>query len=194
MDSLVSPGAIALCVIVLAAMFAVSPIVAWPPAATAAASALRSRPLLAAAAAAALVLALALISALFYRCRRRPSPFGGWSSASGLALVGSLWRRRDEPGTPPERGAVGLQNLGNSCYQNATLQALAAIAEVDAYFIGGNFEAHREERERAVAEVAVTQALWLLTRAGLVQRPRTLARPHSRAHTLPSLCYHSQRA
>lgn len=47
-------------------------------------------------------------------------------------------------GAPPEPGAVGLANLGNSCYMNSTLQALSAVPDLTAYFISGEYRRHCE--------------------------------------------------
>ena len=67
------------------------------------------------------------------------------ASASGaLSALFGVAARVDEPGTPAEPGAVGLYNLGTSCYMNGTLQALVAIPEVSAYFLSGEYKGHRE--------------------------------------------------
>lgn len=50
----------------------------------------------------------------------------------------------DMAGAPPEPGAVGLANLGNSCYMNSTLQALSAVPDLTAYFISGEYMRHCE--------------------------------------------------
>ena len=38
-------------------------------------------------------------------------------------------------------GKTGLQNLGNTCYMNSTIQAIAAIPEIKNYFLN-NIETH----------------------------------------------------
>lgn len=84
------------------------------------------------------------------KCCLDDEPFGGFASLGGdlLGLAGGFAgggrALTDIPGAPPEPGAVGLQNLGNTCYMNSTLQALAAVPEVAAYFLSGDFEAHCE--------------------------------------------------
>ena len=67
-----------------------------------------------------------------------------WPSRSVRArTLAWLASESDVHGKPLERGVVGLVNLGNSCYQNATLQALAAEPGLTAYFISGEYEVHR---------------------------------------------------
>ena len=67
-----------------------------------------------------------------------------WPSRSARArALAWLAIDADVHGVPPEQGVVGLVNLGNSCYQNATIQALAAEPGLAAYFLSGEYEVHR---------------------------------------------------
>ena len=53
-------------------------------------------------------------------------------AAHALGWLAWQTAERDKRGAPPERGAVGLRNLGNSCFMNATLQALAGVPDLAA--------------------------------------------------------------
>eukprot|EP01083_Nonionella_stella_P149235 473702_1 len=44
-----------------------------------------------------------------------------------------------EQGAPIERGAVGLRNLGNTCFMNSTLQCLSNTPLLTHYFLSGRF-------------------------------------------------------
>jgi hypothetical protein len=68
------------------------------------------------------------------------SSLGGWSSP------------------PPEPGAVGLYNLGNTCYVNSTLVAVAQVAPLASYFLSGEFKHHINIRNASGAQGQVAHA------------------------------------
>jgi len=69
-------------------------------------------------------------------------------AAKGTYTSGSnsvaLYRRRDynEPGTPEERGVVGLRNLGNTCFMNSTLQCLFNTPLLTDYILEDKYMEH----------------------------------------------------
>lgn len=44
------------------------------------------------------------------------------------------------PSPKGEKGVVGLQNMGNTCYANSTLQILRAVPEWSAFSLATDFE------------------------------------------------------
>ena len=46
-----------------------------------------------------------------------------------------------------EKGIVGLQNMGNTCYANASLQILRAVPEWSVFCMSNDFEKLPEERK-----------------------------------------------
>jgi ubiquitin C-terminal hydrolase len=78
------------------------------------------------------------------------------------------WHPDDRlPGRPPEPGAVGLLNLGNTCYLNSVLQAVSHVDALTAYCLDPGFANHLNTRNKlgmqgrmAVAFADLLQHLW----------------------------------
>jgi len=54
-------------------------------------------------------------------------------------IHGAGFVRESLRGVPPAPGAVGLHNLGNSCYLNSILQCINHIEPITQYFLKGNY-------------------------------------------------------
>lgn len=55
----------------------------------------------------------------------------------------SYWSDAATAGDPPQRGAVGLTNLGNTCFMNSSLQCLSNIPALREYFISEEYVKHK---------------------------------------------------
>ncbi|KAG7349657.1 ubiquitin carboxyl-terminal hydrolase [Nitzschia inconspicua] len=70
-----------------------------------------------------------------YEAGRKPVEImKSWNGLYGQGLVKEAMR-----GTPPAPGAVGMHNLGNSCFLNSIIQCLNHIEPLTQYFLGGEF-------------------------------------------------------
>lgn len=69
-------------------------------------------------------------------------------------------------GRPVQTGAVGLQNLGNTCFMNSSLQCLSSIPGLRQYFISGaylsarNAEAYKTKGQLADSFARLLQIMW----------------------------------
>lgn len=62
------------------------------------------------------------------------------SGRSSPAPGGPLTRGRVQNRSGRSIGAVGLQNLGNTCYMNSALQCVRSVEELSKYFLTGTFQ------------------------------------------------------
>lgn len=70
-----------------------------------------------------------------YEAGRKPVEImKSWNGLYGQGLVKEALR-----GTPPAPGAVGMHNLGNSCFLNSIVQCLNHIDPITQYFLKGDY-------------------------------------------------------
>jgi len=94
-----------------------------------------------------------------YEAGRKPvEVMKSWNGMYGQGMVKESLR-----GTPPAPGAVGMHNLGNSCYLNSIIQCLNHILPLTQYFLEGNFskEINRQNPLGSGGHVATAYATLL---------------------------------
>lgn len=78
-------------------------------------------------------------------------------------MYGQGFMKESLRGTPPAPGAVGMHNLGNSCYMNSIIQCLNHIEPITQYFLKGDYfnELNRENPLGSGGRVATAYAALL---------------------------------
>lgn len=66
---------------------------------------------------------------------------------------------------PPEPGASGLHNLGNSCYMSCSLTCISNCAPVTAYFLSGAYSRHVNNHNASGTQGRVARAFAALLNA-----------------------------
>eukprot|EP00927_Polykrikos_kofoidii_P038560 TRINITY_DN32970_c0_g1_i1.p1 TRINITY_DN32970_c0_g1~~TRINITY_DN32970_c0_g1_i1.p1 ORF type:complete len:847 (+),score=189.47 TRINITY_DN32970_c0_g1_i1:117-2657(+) len=72
----------------------------------------------------------------------RITPSMDASSSSGVAGSGATSKDMAYTGEPLQRGVVGLQNLGNTCFMNTSLQCLSNIPALREFFVSEEYAKH----------------------------------------------------
>ena len=110
-----------------------------------------------------------------------------------------FWRKKvtPKPVPPPStrRGATGLENIGNTCFMNATLQCLSSTPMLKEYFVSNAFQKHLRSEARVAGEFAsLLAAMWKGTKGFVAPTafkkalekfaPRFVGYEHQDAHEL----------
>ncbi|CAE7198598.1 UBP5 [Symbiodinium necroappetens] len=89
------------------------------------------------------------------------------SSGSGYYSSYNSYSSADVPmvGEPIQRGAVGLQNLGNTCFMNSSIQCLSNIPQLREYFLDLDKErlnrtAHKTQGKLAESFADLLKMMW----------------------------------
>ncbi|GAA5868046.1 hypothetical protein JCM1840_003663 [Sporobolomyces johnsonii] len=71
-----------------------------------------------------------------------PTASGSGSGNGGMfgAITGALTRSKSTNAKSGQRGLVGLQNLGNTCFMNSAIQCMSNTKELKDYFLSGAYK------------------------------------------------------